>query len=643
MKNSLKQMLRTPWKTGLLFLLLVVTTLLLLFSGGMLWETIQRIEIVENEFTTVGTVEQLPVSTRTMTYPDPCWDVYQPTVTDYGEWLTPEDLLFEGAEYIQPPENRPLYLSYLPDYAVAKPDTEVDRFHIAEFTPLEDSDWSDGPIEVKITKVLLNNPRPMESWMFEEDREYPLEPGDVIPLCRESTSEEKFPVKKGKTYITALYLPLRTCSVHGVKEYLLQDNAPYTGQCTSAGEPFESELPGRKQNKYVQEVTENFYDEGQPGQLWLKWVQITSDLIRNVHTVLPANSLELLPTERKGWFFVREGREISREEFDTGAQVCMIPAETARLNDLKVGDKITLPMHCAVYGYDNRGVFAWFFPIRYSFLNAQGEFYTPFWETEYEIVGTYMTTNRDRGAGEFVQNMFIIPAKSVKASDENNITSARPMNAVTASFQIKNGTVEAFDERLHAAVPGLEHTEITYDDGGYSDVIGSLNKMRVTSILLFVISLMAVVVIVLLVLYFYVVKQKKRTAIERSLGMTRRQCRVSIIAGIFVVTLLASILGGIGGFALKSALPTLQTEESEESIVIDENSVTFSRQYSSWAEADAEANKEMNKLEESVSAPLWFYFASPVALTLVLSLLAILLVNRNLKIEPIYLLSGKME
>lgn len=642
MKNSLKQMFRMPWKTSLLFLLLVMATLLLLLSGGMLWETTQRIKLVENEFTTLGTIEQLPIATRNTTYPDPCWEIQQSTEVDYGRWLTPEDLMFEGAQYIQPPENRPLYLSYLPDYAAQKPDTENDRYHIAEFTPLEDSEWDDGPIEVRITKVLLNNPRPPEDWMDEEEKDHLLEPGEVIQLCRERYFNQSFPVKKGKTYIASFSYNFIRCPVHGIMEYIL-DDAPYTGQQTLAGEIVESELIGRDHRRYVQEVTDDFYEEGQPGQLWLQWAQIASDLIRNVHAVLPTDALELLPTEQKGWFYLREGRKISREEFKTGAQVCMIPVDVARLNDLEIGDKITLPLYCAVYGYDNRGVFAWFYPNSYSFLNAEGEFYTPFWEAEYEIVGTYMTTNKDRGAGDFVQNMFIIPARSVKASDENNITYAKPMNAVTASFQLKNGTAEEFDKRLHEAVPGLENVEILYDDGGYSEVMDSLSKMRVTAVLLFLISLMAVVVIVLLVLYFFVIKQKKRTAIERSLGMTKRQCRISIATGLCAVTLLASILGGIGGFALKNAFPTLQTQESEEVVVIDEESVTFSRQYSSWAQADSQADREMNKLEESVSAPLWFYFVCPVLLTLTQSLLAMLLVNRNLKIEPIYLLSGKME
>ena len=126
----------------------------------MLWESVQRKKIVEDQFTTVGTVEQLPLTTKRIVLPDACMGTVQGTEDYYGQWLTAEDLLFDGVEYIAGPENRPNYFSYIPDMTTGELSTTTEYGHIVEVTPLEDSDWEDDPIEVKVTKILYSNPIP---------------------------------------------------------------------------------------------------------------------------------------------------------------------------------------------------------------------------------------------------------------------------------------------------------------------------------------------------------------------------------------------------------------------------------------------------------------------------------------------------
>ena len=53
---------------------------------------------------------------------------------------------------------------------------------------------------------------------------------------------------------------------------------------------------------------------------------------------------------------------------------------------------------------------------------------------------------------------------------------------------------------------------------------------------------------ILALLYFFVVKEKKRTAVERSLGMSKRQCRVSLLAGLMILTIIAAGVGAQLGF-----------------------------------------------------------------------------------------------
>ena len=65
--------------------------------------------------------------------------------------------------------------------------------------------------------------------------------------------------------------------------------------------------------------------------------------------------------------------------------------------------------------------------------------------------------------------------------------------------------------------------EIQFDDNGYEQVRRELEAAGNTAALLAVTGLLCAAGILLLLVYFFIVKQKRRTAIERALGMTRNQ------------------------------------------------------------------------------------------------------------------------
>ena len=137
--------------------------------------------------------------------------------------------------------------------------------------------------------------------------------------------------------------------------------------------------------------------------------------------------------------------------------------------------------------------------------------------------------------------------------------------------------------------------------------------------------------IVVLLLYFFIVKQKKRTAIERSLGMSKAQCRISLMAGILVLALIASIIGvSIGAGLLQSDLMTNTAQAETEEI-----DTTFSI----WAKGQMEVAEP----EADVTVPVTVYVLVPLCLLVFIFVLSLVLVNQNLKTEPILLLSGKGE
>ncbi len=631
-KKSLRQLLRTPLRAALFFLLMTASTLLLVFGAVLFSQSTQRIAAAESEFETVGTVEQVPIDTRVTVTPDVCQGLITRASDIYGETFSVDQLDFPGANYILPPENRPYYVTYLPEM---KRSRELGNYRrqIVEFTPLEDTDGDDGPVEVQITKALFNNIRPSQkSENHWGESEISLQEGDVIPLCQCRTVPT--PLKAGKTYIAILSGV--HCETHFCLEYDVF-TGPHSTQRDAVGNTVNvGYYPER--TRRVDEVTADFYEEGNRGQDWLKWADFQGSS-GSLFSVMPTNNIRLLPSFHAKLARMKDGREITEEEYASGAAVCLVSSSFAQTNLLRVGDKIELPLLCALYGYSSYQVLSSY--ADYSLLNAEGEYYEPFWTAEYEIVGTYRLVNEGGGgAGEIANDLIIIPSASVGASVENNIAYFDPINALSCSFQIPNGMIDSFDTALRENVEGLEQLEIRYDDRGYSDVMNSLLNARNTAMLLFAFGLLSVAAVIALLLYFFVVKEKKRTAIERALGFTKRQCRISIVSGVLALALVSAIVGTVLGAALtgtvggaaassESVSITSETEEEAPATV----SARFSRKYSLWA-----GNESFVENSE-VETPVALFFLIPASLLLVILCVSVVLVNRNIRIDPVYLLS----
>lgn len=619
-KKSLRQLLRTPLRAALFFLLMTASTLLLVFGAVLFSQSTQRIAVAESEFETVGTVEQVPIDTRVTVTPDVCQGLITRSSDIYGETFSVDQLDFPGANYILPPENRPYYVAYLPEMRHTTDPRSNDQ--IVEFTPLADSDGSEGPVEARITKVLGDRERSIRD----------LKEGDEVLVCQCGGADQRL-LEAGKTYVAALWwLP---CPAHGGYDSIEYSifTGPYSTQRDAAGGTVDAGYFPEKTRR-AEEVTADFYEEGNRGQDWLKWADFQGNS-GSLFSVMPTNNIRLLPSFHAKLARMKDGREITEEEYASGAAVCVVSASFAQKNLLRVGDKIELPLLCTLYGCAAEDV------THYSLLNAEGEYYEPFWTAEYEIVGTYALTNEDgSGMGELTEDLIIIPSASVGASDDNNIAYFDPINALSCSFQIPNGTIDAFDAALRQNVEGLEQLEIRYDDRGYSDVMNSLLNARNTAMLLFAFGLLSVAAVIALLLYFFVVKEKKRTAIERALGFTKRQCRISIVSGVLALALVSTIVstvlgaaltGTVGGAAASSESVSITSETEEEAPATV--SARFSRKYSLWA-----GNESFVENSE-VETPVALFFLIPASLLLVILCVSVVLVNRNIRTDPVYLLS----
>lgn len=260
-------------------------------------------------------------------------------------------------------------------------------------------------------------------------------------------------------------------------------------------------------------------------------------------------------------------------------------------------------------------------------------------------------------SGELYGEAVIVPSKSIAASDAGNVIYYSPMNHWSTSFQIPNGKIAEFNTALHNAVPEASKLEIVYDDNGYGEIMQSLKNARLSALLLLGVGALSAVVVVVLLMYFFVVKERKRTAIEQSLGLSKRQCRVSLMSGILALALPAVALGSwvswvMGNVKFEEKRPIAAETSSEVDPDVEAMSVTepdenietayFSRDYSLWAENEnSEADIVLDDAALAVQKAL--YLAVPGAVFICVALLALVMVNGNLRIEPILLLGGPVD
>ncbi len=665
MKNSLKQLLRRPGRAILFFLLMAASTLLLVFGAAMYMQNQIRIDSLDESFTTVGYISQQPKDKG---------GSFNPVFWDYGEEgiIYPDTLDFEGADYIVPPESRPYYLACIEGAWVEGGNNSItgedDNTNLLEFSVKGPSAEKPHMIEAELTKILDGSGQVLQAKVFEGTADSwatvsyipeNLEVGQTLNFVDLWLNEGE--LEPGKTYVGLLRHITGDPTWEGgitdkdgnlvpyseLVDYYTAYGAPGTSLVDRRGNPVESVFSGEDNEVSAGfiEVTPDF-DESSL-DLWNNLIR-EREMKQLSHPVLPVSDPNLLNFHRRNIANIR-GREITEEEYANGARVCMVAKEFAQKNLLYEGDKITLPLIGSLYGYQEINEFGsttrFSLPVQHL-LDAQGKPLEPFFEAEYEIVGIF--DPRYRCEELTYSDLIIVPSRSIEGSDEGHILYAGAMDDSNTSFMIPNGSIEEFDAALREAVPEAERLDIYYDDMGYARSVENLNDAKKTAALLFAVGVLAAGAIIALLLYFFVVMEKKRTAVERSLGMTKGQCRISLMAGLMVLSLAATAIGSVGAGVLLDRVDAYSLEQAqaqsakmEEGRVVDWNLggiYNFSAKYSPWAMWDVQGNKaELQKIE----APAGVFMAAPLALDLLVLLLGLCLIGRSLRIEPLLLLNAK--
>lgn len=620
LKISLKQMTRTKSKT-VVFLLLLVLTVTFLSLGVNLWRACNNnMKEYDKVFHTIGVVNQKENALKVEEHWDAVYD-------EYSYWDEPRYdsimylsvLDFEGAGYLEYPEQRPYYGAYSPNIKIWPAEFEESRIRnmgsILEFTPYEDSIPS-KPVKVKVTKVHWGTIR----------RE-----GEDVWFCDQFNDNPGL-LEKGKTYIASTQSWPIQFEEEEYKSlgYMVPSNLLISTQKNIYGEVIPQD------NVLLEnwiEVTEHFFDTKE-GKKWEHLMRTFDRFIKNTIPVIPTNKTELLLDFHQGNMPIKKGRNITEEEYEVGAKVCIVPQGLANRNNIKIGDKLNLQLYFADY---EKSASLTYFPsgglvTDFGYLNSQGEAYSVFENSDYEIVGIYTSTQQTSNPTgyEIGYNTVVIPTNSVENSDENNIINFGPMKGYTTSFEIPNGTTKHYIEEFQRL--GINNLEINFYDGGYERLASGMKNLKMVAMILIVVSIVTTLAILLFFIFLFIGKQKKRTAIERSLGMNKKECIRSLLYGILGIISIGSLIGSIIGFKISEMFMPNSTELGEE---------LYSISFSNWVNN----TDKITQLDsaQGVSSSLLVSIFLCFSVIFLSSVIALLFIENNLKTEPLELLSKTEE
>lgn len=623
-RNSVKQISRTPFPM-LMFLAFIAGATVLMTTGINLWRTsIAEAKDFASLFTTIGTVQQKEDATQVVGE----WSAETKEYTyirksAYSEWVSEEALDFEGANYIVKPRKRPYFAAYVPDYQLYSTEEQqvldtVSTSIVAVVTPFQSGDAA--PLEVEVTNQLNGG----EGLI-----------GQRITVCDHS-NPDPIHLEKGKNYIMMLGGPIPG---HGWSaldeaegqnaglEYYIEDGI-YVPKVSKPGE--KEDVP--ESDRYC-EVTEGFYDTS-TGEMWKTVAEDYKKLERTI-PVQPVDRTCLLNSFYRKDMTVQQGRDITNQEYDQGEKVCLVPRKLAEYNQWQVGDIIELPLYMVsyayppVYSYSESGS-----GIGISFVKYNKKVYEPFDSITYQIVGIYDGSDTGECLDNLAKNEVIVPYNSIQNDWSDHIVDDGPMKSVTTSFQIPNGSIDAYRKAFAKAQqknPELAKLEIKFYDRGYSKLQDGIRNRKIMAYVFIISGMGTTFLILLFFCHLFITKQRKRTAVERVLGVSKGKCMLSLMVGVSLIVLLGVAAGGALGYGVSQRI----TEDHSIKISYDD---TFSKGFVE----DANANDTLMKTKKAQRNVLPGTLGGMAIVIIVAGAISYISIQRNLKNEPLYLL-GELE
>ena len=236
---------------------------------------------------------------------------------------------------------------------------------------------------------------------------------------------------------------------------------------------------------------------------------------------------------------ISEGRGIKPEDSEQQNNVCVIHHDMAAELGLEIGDKLTLKLGDKLFEqYMPKGA------ISVS-PETESENLT---EVTLEIVGIFKDTRkdeimRDDPCWSYSVNTVFVPSHLLNVSEEEleNHTFAPGEFSVVVD---NAWDIPAFTE---TAAPIIENMGLTFyfTDGGWTDMLNDFKESEKLSLIKIAVLLAAVVISTFFAAYLYVIGKRREFAIMRVLGTDSKRAGKALILPLGLLTALAVAAGGV--------------------------------------------------------------------------------------------------
>lgn len=278
-----------------------------------------------------------------------------------------------------------------------------------------------------------------------------------------------------------------------------------------------------------------------------EWAKIAESCAAAQHSVplLGTDDVQTMYIFTNSQASILEGRFFTREEYDSGARVCILSSTLAEQSGIQVGDTIPISQFWCVDEYvtfgdnDSTDLYATDGMLNnptVGHVGADTEFITR--DEEFTVVGIYRQRNEwSIGSYDLTPNTVFIPKKAqipggfggFTRLDEVTYTNAageeisfsRAVEGATwgvyLSVKLKNGMAADFRE----AIAGTElEGQFIVTDQGYSAILDSIRSVSQSARSLFALVGGGWALLLLLYILLYQGSQRRNLGIMRSLGAT---------------------------------------------------------------------------------------------------------------------------
>ena len=291
--------------------------------------------------------------------------------------------------------------------------------------------------------------------------------------------------------------------------------------------------------EYSGTVTEFLSSEA--ASLWNEEIIPLCQLNHESTTVILTDSITSMYSFNTGDASLLSGRFFTDEEYKEGADVCIISASYAELNNLRLGDTLKLDYYNSYFGEYSDGatansMFAAGDPGAYR----QRYYMTPDDAIgvckEYMIIGIYTGARFAFGSYHFNADTIMVPKASVP-NTENYETWA---NSLLNTFILENGSTEAFEKYMEEQGLG---GQFLYFDQDFSSMQESLEALETNAMRLLIVGIGAFLLVSVLFLFLNFRRMKPTIRGVRLLGRSSK----TVFRDVFVILFSLEILAiGIG-------------------------------------------------------------------------------------------------